>query len=98
SELKNLALLEHARFWGSSRTLNIYQLQLPFAALRDTIGVIQRLESYGFVNYAVPAFMFRTSATYPLDASWQEDVRNDQSWAQLLIGLPGAWDIRKGNP
>jgi hypothetical protein len=98
SVLEALASSENATFWGRDSRARIYQLRFAFPDFLTALTLAQRLtNSYRFVEFATPSLLFGPFSTMPPDPSWDPSVRADQSWAQLLIDLPNAWDFGTGD-
>jgi hypothetical protein len=97
AQVGDLAAAENALFLGQDRPSHTYQLLIPFSDLHEAITLIQRLHTYKFVGYSIPAFFSQSQATFPNDASWNLDVRFTRSWGQETIHLPSAWDLTQGD-
>jgi hypothetical protein len=96
-QIRNLAVAEGATFLGQEVFSRTYQLHLPFSGLREVVEIVERLENYDLVLYAIPAFFSELQSTFPTDPSWNPGVRFDRSWAQEAVHLPSAWDMATGD-
>lgn len=95
-QIVSLAAQFGAGFLGHEEGLGFYQLQVPIQNLADASRLISQLESEPVVRFAVPHFFgfVDQAGRIPDDPSWESE---STSWAQKLIHLPEAWELKTGS-
>lgn len=93
SAIETLAMAENGTFLGRESRIGLYQLRFPFPVSSAGLDLAERIRTaYNFVQFATPSLLF-DPLLIPTDPSWSYDVPDTQSWAQINIHLPEAWDF-----